>query len=290
MAAPLYNFFDELRNDVHFNKFVVDDLLFIEYNCPLENEEVTIWSRSDYIIYVLSGKKTWITPDNSYTVTEGQALYVKKGVNVIRQHLEQDFCMLAFFISEDIIQNTIKELSGKTAIPHSSENPWSEIVRLKDIPNLDSFYQSMLSYFRYSNAPMSSLLELKAKELLIHIVSSGLHDELAAYFNRIAHSEEVNLRSIMEKNYAYALRIEEFAQLSNRSLSSFKRDFKQEFGTTPGAWLKERRLKRAANLLVSTDYSISDVALESGFDNIPHFSRAFKDLFGVPPSKYRGRN
>ena len=286
----IYNFYEQLRGDLTFNKFEVRDLLFVEYNCPLDVESVKIWSKSDYIVYVLSGRKTWETMHHSWTVRPGEALYIKKGANILHQHLEEDFCMLGFFISDDIIRATIEELKGKVAIPLRADAMDSTVVPLNAIPNLDSFYQSMLSYFRYSQAPMSSILELKAKELLMNIIYAGSHPELSAYYNAVATNKEPSLPRIMEDNFAYNLKLDQFAALSNRSLSSFKRDFKSHFGTTPGKWLLEKRLDLAANLLLSSDMTVSEVAYDSGFEDLSHFSKSFKDKFGKSPNIFRKNN
>jgi AraC-like DNA-binding protein len=88
----------------------------------------------------------------------------------------------------------------------------------------------------------------------------------------------------MTENYRYNLKLEQFARLSNRSLSSFKRDFQDIFHTTPGKWLLEKRLLHAMNLLCNMNKTISEAAFESGFETTSHFSRSFKEKFGVAPS------
>jgi transcriptional regulator GlxA family with amidase domain len=79
------------------------------------------------------------------------------------------------------------------------------------------------------------------------------------------------------------LGLEEFARLCNRSLSSFKRDFQKQFGMSPGKWLLEKRLDHAHNLLNNTDKTVTEAAFETGFESRPHFSRAFRERFGISP-------
>ena len=83
----------------------------------------------------------------------------------------------------------------------------------------------------------------------------------------------------MNDNYCFNLKLEEYAQLSNRSLSAFKRDFQKHFDTTPGKWLLEKRLNHAMNLLSNSNKTVSEAAFESGFENPSHFSRAFPPAF-----------
>jgi len=78
--------------------------------------------------------------------------------------------------------------------------------------------------------------------------------------------------------------------LPSRRASALKantagRDFYTIFKTTPGKWLLEKRLLYAKSLLAGNNKkAISDVAFESGFETLAHFSRSFKHRFGVAPS------
>jgi AraC-like DNA-binding protein len=92
---------------------------------------------------------------------------------------------------------------------------------------------------------------------------------------------------IMEANFRFNLSLEEFARLSHRSLSSFKRDFQARFQEPPGKWLLRKRLEYASALLGNSKMNVTEIAFESGFEDVSHFSRVFKERFGVPPLSYR---
>jgi len=79
--------------------------------------------------------------------------------------------------------------------------------------------------------------------------------------------------------------MQRFAYMTGRSISSFERDFQQVFGISPGRWLLWRRLNEANNLLTRQGYTLSDVYIKVGFEDISHFSRTFKKQFGIPPSR-----
>ena len=104
----MYDFYSIMKSEIVFNKFEVKDLLFVEYKCPLRKESVEIWSQYDYMVYILSGEKTWSTKEESWTAKQGEALYIKKGATIIKQRFEEDFCMLGFFVSDDIIRSILK--------------------------------------------------------------------------------------------------------------------------------------------------------------------------------------
>lgn len=69
--------------------------------------------------------------------------------------------------------------------------------------------------------------------------------------------------------------------------SSFGRLFRQEMGESPVNYLHKRTLERAKELLIIGDLSISEVALECGFQDMFYFSRFFRKWAGVSPSNWR---
>ena len=91
----------------------------------------------------------------------------------------------------------------------------------------------------------------------------------------------------MMENYLYALSQENFAKLTHRSLSSFKRDFQEIFSTSPNKWLIEMRLKYARILLLTTEEPVSEIAYKSGFETTSHFIRCFKKQYDLPPQQFR---
>ena len=284
------NLFEIIKKGLHYNKFELDDIICVEYNCPLENEKSGICSQSDYIIHVLSGKKTWKTIYREWTLDAGQTLYIKKGATIINQFFEDEFCMLGFFIPDDLIQESVLELIGKIPLQNINDGSCFTATELKPNDYLNGFFQSMLSYFRGTQKPPDYILKLKIKELLVNIVCSTENALLKSYFKSVADNSKPSLPQIMEANFCFNMKIEEFAKLCHRSLSTFKRDFYNHYHTTPGKWLRSKRLDYAANLLLNNSSGISQIAFESGFEDLSHFSRAFKNHFNMSPSDYRQNN
>ena len=81
--------------------------------------------------------------------------------------------------------------------------------------------------------------------------------------------------------------VAEAAALGGCSASHFMRWFKKMTGTTFAAYLNERRLATAAELLRTTDDTVLTIAGQVGFDNLSNFNRQFKARFGMTPRQYR---
>ncbi len=281
----MLNFYKIVKENLNFNRFEYDETVCLEYTCPIEAEHVGIFSRNDYVVHVLSGKKTYKTINGEWTLEPGQTLYLKKGAEVIHQYFDDQYCMLGFFVSDDLIREVFHEIKGKHVFNPSKSPDDLTGFEVKKSDMLESYFHSMLAYFRGHNRPPDPILILKVKELLITLMSSD--PTLAAYFTLVADDDKPSLQQIMEHNFCFNLRLEEYADLTHRSLSSFKRDFQNQFGEAPGKWLQKRRVRHAANLLSNTRMSVTQIAFESGFEDLSHFSRAFKKIMGVNPSDYK---
>jgi len=285
---PMMNMYETIRDNLHFNKFSVGEMLFVEYKCPIEQEAVGLWTPMDYFVHVLSGKKTWRTTDGIWTAQQGQTLFFKKGAAVVYQDFKKDFCVMVFFVSDNFIRDVVREVSGQLSGRHEGGTLHTKTaIMVNDDVALAAYFQSMLAYFTGTAKPADTLLTLKLKELIVSVLLGRNNPELAAYFQSLLKSDTPPLSQIMEANFCYNLGLEDFAKLSHRSLSTFKRDFQKYYKQPPGKWLLQKRLDYSAVLLKNPALNVSQVALDCGFEDMSHFSRAFKDKFGVPPAHYR---
>lgn len=80
------------------------------------------------------------------------------------------------------------------------------------------------------------------------------------------------------------LSVRELSRVAHMSERNFARAFKAAFGQTPGAYVRARRLERAAALLRREGVCVREVSARVGFGSLASFSRAFKGRFGVCPS------
>lgn len=284
----IYNIYETIRADPgQYRQFECDQGLMTEFNCPLQHRVQPLWSQYNYILFVLEGKKIWHTPAGAYEMTAGSCAFVRKGGNAIEQFFDTNFCVIVFFLPDAFICETLRPVL-KTGRPPAGETP-QPVIRLEMDDTLTAFMHSMLPYFNRMQPPEKMLLELKFRELLLNIAGNPRNRAFIDFCSALMQTPEpaASLRSVMEDNFYYNLTLDAYAQLCNRSLSAFKRDFQKIFQTTPGKWLLAKRLDHARNLLALTDKTVSEIAFESGFENLSHFSRVFRERFGASPAAMR---
>ncbi|WP_295120769.1 AraC family transcriptional regulator [uncultured Chitinophaga sp.] len=273
----------EFNLKTNYTKLECDGLLLVEYQCVPGDVRSGIWSQHSYIAFIQSGLKTWITPEGEFPVTVGDAIFCRKGAHLVKNYYDEKFCALVFFIPDDFIRQVVKE---SELLRQGGVNS-STVLRLEVDLTLKLYFESMLSFFLQQHNPSGALLKLKFKELLLQLITRNINPELTAYFFSLAKEEKANLKQIMMDNYLYNLNQEDFSKLTHRSLSTFKRDFQDTFGTSLNKWLIDMRLKYARMRLLTSDESVSEIAYTSGFETASHFIRCFKKHYNLPPQQFR---
>lgn len=283
----MLNLYEAVRTNPSYNKLEIGDFLFVEYTCGVTEEKLAMWTDTDYLMHVVTGAKTWHTIDGVCKANPGETLFVKKGASIVEQHFEADVCMFTFFIPDALVRSTVREMGAGSGIKNPGVALIKSAARVENDVGLAAFFQSMRLYFSGKEKPSEALVRLKLKELIVSVLTSGKNPALAAYFQKIGESDAPSVAEIMEANFRYNLSLEEYAKLCHRSLSSFKREFEKEFQESPGKWLLQKRLDYAAALLRNSKMNVTEAAFESGFEDVSHFSRVFKERFGVSPQAHR---
>lgn len=284
----MVNFFERvLQHPQYYRQFNCGDSLITAFNCPMEarlmkTRFADLWTQYNYLFYVIDGEKIWHTPEGSYHIRKDSCVFVRKGGFILEQLVDTGFCVILFFIPDEFICNTL-HTRVKPLLKHEQHH--EPVMMLESSETLKGFFHSMSTYFSETTEPDQSLLELKFKELILNIADNALNGDLLSYFCSLLNEPQtILLKRVMEDNYCYNLKLEVYAELSNRSLSGFKRDFEKLFHCTPGKWLLEKRLQHAMQLITNLHKTVSEAAFESGFESPSHFSRAFKLRFGKGPN------
>jgi AraC-like DNA-binding protein len=266
----MFDFHEKVLQHPHYHRqFACGQSLITMFNCPMEARLMKtklskLWTDHNYLFYVVEGRKIWHTAQGSYDIGTGSCAFVRKGAFILEQLWDVGFCVVLFFIPDGFI---------------------CDVLLLNNSQMLSAFFHSMSSHFSLEQDPDSSLLELKFKELVLTIAGDEQNEELLSYFCSLLYEpQSVSLQRVMSDNYCFNLKMEQYARLSNRSLSAFKRDFRKIYNTTPGKWLMEKRLAHAGNLLSNMGKTVGEASFESGFESPSHFSRLFKKRYGVAPS------
>ncbi|HEX5168055.1 MAG TPA: AraC family transcriptional regulator [Cyclobacteriaceae bacterium] len=216
-------------------------------------------------------------------VSETQMVFLPKDLYMISDIIpdQGSFEAVVFFFDEQLIADFINSINLKTAkekcVTHITLD-YSKEIRI--------FTESLLQVYNKKELTHRNLTRIKLFELL-HLISS--HQQGNCFLTALAtlnNKERRSLREFMNANFSKPLTIEDYAYLTGRSLSSFRRDFIEQFGVSPKQWLIEKRLEKAQELLSLNHTNVSTVALETGYENTSHFVKAFHKRYGISPKQF----
>lgn len=141
---------------------------------------------------------------------------------------------------------------------------------------------TMVDELKRDHIHCDSLCAAKLIELLV-IISRSNENKLEDKKN----SAITNVVIDIENNFYSNTSNEEYAEKCNMCLSYFLKTFKEVTGTTPQQYKMTQRLKFTENLLLTTNYSISEISKLAGYDDSLYFSRVFKKANGLSPKQFR---
>lgn len=133
--------------------------------------------------------------------------------------------------------------------------------------------------------------KVAATALLIQLIT-----HLSRCYSEMTDTSSVSLLNIgttisfMESNYDKMINLSHLASIAGMSTRSFQRCFRETIGTSPIDYLLKVRISRAAGLLRSGHFNVTEAAFETGFSDSNYFCRQFKRIVGTSPGKYRTGN
>lgn len=182
----------------------------------------------------------------------------------------------------------LKAFQEKHKILHTRFTRQNTFIKLETTDLLPNFINSLLPYYKGGGIIEDRFKEIKREELLLILLQS--QPDLAGIFFDYGSPEKLNLEEFMNRNYKFNVSVDRFAYLTGRSISAFKRDFKEIFNETPSRWLVQRRLQEAYFLIGQKGNRPSDIYLDLGFETLSHFSFAFKKQFSMTPTDLISKN
>lgn len=94
----------------------------------------------------------------------------------------------------------------------------------------------------------------------------------------------------IQDHHMEKITLRELARLVRLSVSSFSRLFEKTLGITPGKYITQVRIATTCRLLEKTDKTLTDIANETGFYDLSHLTKAFREAHGMTPGEYRHRH
>lgn len=232
------------------------------------------------LIWFLSGETRIVQAEGSYHFKAGDIFLIPRNQLATILNYPKDGLphkTVVMHLTTERLRRFYADLDVKPG-----PNPKPGIRRFQQHPLLQSCLSSVMPYFEMEALP-ENIASLKITEAIsiLRTIDPTI-DQVLANFEEPG---KIDLVWYMETNFMFNLPLAKFGYLTGRSLTTFKRDFKKAFSTTPQRWLTQKRLELAHYQLAAKKKSPVDVCYETGFENLSHFSFAFKKRFGYAPTQ-----
>lgn len=262
-----------------------------------ENSGVRSLSLSRIAVgFVLSGTKYLYCNDYSYSIEEGSLFILDVGF-----HYEENivgangrFEQITFYLSAKCLQQVIFGLNINYGLSFASHHTCTRCMS-RNFANMKAsvpqrnFFVSIDLSLRSSGLLHNDVGQRIKLNELIYLLLSEEDGCIRRKILRAADTESGQFVSVIYDNIFNDISVEMLAELTNRSLTSFKKEFRRLFRASPHRWIVEQRLDRAKIMLVSTSRTVSEIGAECAFANISHFIKLFRQRYKETPASFRRR-
>jgi AraC-like DNA-binding protein len=273
--------FDDDTDAKKENNLGIDEVQII-FNLNQDIEWIVGENENDKKYQVVSMKKGDVCIYRNDNI--GTSMCYKKGINFKFKSLQMHTKRFAELLKTHFSEDEIKKIE---AIVYDS------VQMTRITPEMYRILSELDSADRYKEFK-GVFLDAKMTELTALVLFEIVHSKDETY-------NSVSLRNNSDSYAVEKLRediqltpfadydAESVAAKLSMSVSKLNRIFRELYGTSLHAYVQEMRLEQAAEMLLKMNLSVTEVAVNSGYNNMSHFSKAFKNRFGITPKKFSER-
>ena len=246
------------------------------------------WHDALEIIYVKGGSLTVSISGESYIGKPGDAFVVSPG----NLHLmgsdtgTVDYYTFLFplknlsFRADDLFEEKLLEplnsghLMINPRISDTAKELCEQLIEVYESKNQESESQ-LTAQIKTKIILLQFILEMWKKGFIIENDTNGRN------------TVEKEMVSYIQQNYTGKISLKEFGEQFHLSEKYISRYFKEHFHITLSQYVTYLRLEHAKQLLQDTDIPVTEVAMQSGYQNVSYFIRSFKKTYEISPLKYR---
>lgn len=239
------------------------------------------YARNHYLFhYVISGKGTLMANEHHYQIEGGHGFLIVPGEVTTYCADEQDPWEYIWIEFDGLRAHEALRLAGV-----SERSPIYTPVS----PQAGLALQEQMMFI-VNHSKDSPMRQIGYTFLFLDqlVQSSASHKEQSSRRLRDFYIKEA--LSFIEQRYSEDISIEDISSFCGLNRSYFSKVFRDTMGESPQSFLLHYRMARAAQLLTETRLPISAISTMVSYPNQLHFSRAFKNVYGISPRDYRSRH
>ena len=245
----------------------------------------------DYVevIYMCRGMTTHIINGNNIVLKEGELLFLTPNARQEILPAGENDIAVNFIILPEFFESTFQLIGNEKTPLHnfiidvlSGEKSTAFMhFKVSDILPVQNLVENLIWTLIYGSTNKRNINQTTMGLLLLNLLN---------HTDRVAGEKEdklvLSVLRYVEKNYKEGS-LTDLADNLHYDFTWLSREIKARTGKTYTELVQEKRLSQAKFLLKNTKMKISDIANETGYDNISYFHRIFREEYGMSPKKYR---
>lgn len=260
-------------------KYITPDIKLSEFGGKIFKTEVIF--EHHMLVWFISGETKIIESDATYVFNAGDIFLIPRNQLATVINYPKDGKPHKT-VAMHLTRERLKDFYERHKATTGTVKPLRTVYLFQKHPLLESCLASLVPYFGLEEDLPGNIASIKIEEAIS--ILRSIDKDFDALLANFEEPGKINLTEFMERHYMFNMTMEKFGYLTGRSVATFRRDFKKAFNLTPQKWLTDKRLNLAHYLMAEKQIKPIDVYLETGFENLSHFSYAFKNQFGYSPN------
>lgn len=258
----------------------------LEYTVPWH------WHEDFEIILIISGSARVSIDNEEYVVNENEGVFINAGI-LHSVHANSNLkCILKSIVFHPRLIGSIDSIYWQNYIEPIIQNKCLHHIFLEHTnPSYNEIWNKSVSVWnRLSNGDTGFEIHVRNElsEIILAIVSNHSICKSRTNAKSLRNAERMKaMLQYIQTHFSEEITIATLSREALISESEVLRCFHNTIHTTPNRYLKQYRIQKACRMLVDTDYTSLEIALECGFQSSSYFTKTFKELMGCTPLEYR---
>lgn len=227
-------------------------------------------------LYIAQDKTKYIVSDNQYIILRSHTLHYgyASSTEYLQYYWTHFYVPEGTYYCDNDMKATECDEDGNYIIPEYGDLKYSKRVQLLFSQMLDESFKKSQVRSRFMDYFLTCLL-------------MELSGEFKEQENKDISEEISNIKNWIRSNYNQSITVAKIAELFHYNPDYLSSMFKKTAHISLKKYINEIRINEAKNILVSTSYSLKEIAFQCAFNDEKYFLKVFKQIEGVTPTEYK---